>query len=129
VGAILKINYERPYGFYLVLRVDQTDQTDRVRALAGDGGRDASGRTTNNGLPILVHLSVERIGKNGAEPIINSIFSEQELEGFSGDAFYKIITVAMLKRGTYQVKIKALESVPELRSVSVHFKIHSAERK
>jgi hypothetical protein len=116
---------ERRYTFYLDLLYRPKDWQDmgRVRTLAGTGAyRD--GRQIDTGLAIPVRLSVDRVDGGGPRSILDGVFTRHDLEGFSADRFFKVITRIRLEPGRYWVRIEALDNIPELDGTPVHLDIH-----
>jgi hypothetical protein len=103
------------------LKRDRQNQ-ERVRKLAGTGAyRD--GRQVDIGLAIPVRLRIERIGNNDASSIFDRMFTNHDLEGTTADYFSKLITRVRLEPGRYRARVEALENVPELEDISVHFNL------
>jgi hypothetical protein len=95
---------------------------ERVRKLAGTGAyRD--GRQIDTGLAIPVRLRIERIGDNDASSIFDRMFTNHDLEGTTADYFSKLITRVRLEPGRYRARMEALENIPELEDISVHFNV------
>lgn len=117
------------YGFYLDLHFAANDPQDRARifALAGNG-ETRSGHRVNNGLPIPVKLTVRHADKDAGPPLFDAIVPEQELEGYSATYFAKSITGLSLPPGLYSVRVDALQDIPDLGSVEVHFDVHPPSR-
>src|SRR5262245_25693734 len=114
----------KTYTFYLNLFFREGDRQnkERVRKLAGTGAyRD--GRQIDTGLPIPVRLRVERIGNNGASSILDRTFTDHDREGMAADHFSKLITRIQLEPGRYRARVEALENIPELEDISVHFSL------
>jgi len=112
----------KTYTFYLNLHFREGDSQnkERVRKLAGTGAyRD--GRQIDTGLAIPVRLRVERIGNIGASSIFDRMFTNHDLEGTAADHFSKLITRIRLEPGRYRARVEALENIPELEDISVHF--------
>src|SRR5262249_21348327 len=98
------------------------ENRERVRKLAGTGAyRD--GRQVDTGSAIPVRLHVERIGNDGTSSILDKMFTNHDLEGMTADYFSKIITRIRLAPGRYRARVEALENIPELADISVHFNL------
>jgi Domain of unknown function (DUF5625) len=124
VEAEFSVATRKTYTFYLNLYFMEGDgQTkERVRKLAGTGAyRD--GRQIDTGLAIPVRLRVERIGNNGASSILDRMFTDHDREGMAADHFSKLITRIRLEPGPYRARVEALENIPELEDISVHFNL------
>jgi Domain of unknown function (DUF5625) len=127
-GSVVKAEFsvatKKAYTFYLTLYFKEEDRQskERVRKLAGTGAyRD--GRQIDTGLAIPVRLGVERIGNNGALSILDRMFTDHDLEGMAADHFSKLITRIRLEPGRYGARVEALENIPELEDISVHFNL------
>jgi hypothetical protein len=146
VEAEFSVATTRTYTFYLNLHFREGDQDrvpagkavltqqelkllkrdrqnkERVRKLAGTGAyRD--GRQIDTGLAIPVRLRIERIGNNDASSIFDRMFTNHDLEGTTADYFSKRITRIRLEPGRYRARVEALENIPELEDISVHFNL------
>src|SRR5258705_882024 len=110
------------YTFHLDLRYTEGDsqERERLRALAGTG-QYRDGRQINTGLPIPVRLRVDRIDKNGVSSILDSVFTDHDLESHGWNHFSKLIRRIRLQPARYRARIEALENIPELQGVPVHF--------
>jgi hypothetical protein len=125
--AEFSIATSKTYSFYLNLHFTKGDRqsTERVRRLAGTGGyRD--GRQVETGHAIPVRLRAERIGNNGASSILDRVFTDHDLEAMAADHFSKIVTRIRLEPGRYRARVEALENIPELEDIPVHFNLHVA---
>ena len=95
---------------------------ERVRKLAGTGAyRD--GQQIDTGLAIPVRLRIERIGNNDASFIFDRMFTNHDLEGTTADYFSKLITRVRLEPSRYRARMEALENIPELEDILVHFNV------
>jgi hypothetical protein len=124
VEAEFSVATRKTYTFYLNLyfREGDAQNKERVRNLAGTGAyRD--GRQIDTGLAIPVRLRVERIGNNGASSILDRMFKDHDREGMAADHFSKLITRIRLEPGPYRARVEALENIPELEDISVHFNL------
>jgi len=134
-GAIvttnLHVNFAAYYTVYLNLYFDKGNPEDRshVAALAGSGATSKSGQRLDNGLEIPVELTIVRKKDNQTNLILDDHFKTDELGGFTADHFAKVITGIRLDPGRYEIKIAALQDVPELRDVPVRFDVHIRPRK
>src|SRR5215510_918685 len=127
VEAEFSVAARKTYTFYLNLYFTKGDgrHTERVRKLAGTGAyRD--GRQVDTGLAIPVRLHVEHIGDNGVTSILDKVFTNHDLEGTTADYFSKIIARIRLEPGRYRARVEALENLPQLEDISVHFNLHVA---
>jgi hypothetical protein len=127
-GAVVEAEFSvattKTYTFYLNLYFRDGDRQNKehVRKLAGRGAyRD--GRQIDTGLAIPVRLRVERIGNSGASSILDRMFTDHDLEGMAADHFSKLITRVRLEPGRYRARVEALENIPELEDISVHFNL------
>jgi len=124
VEAEFTVATRKTYTFYLNLhfRAGNGQNKERVRKLAGTGAyRD--GRQIDTGLSIPVRLRVEQIGNNGVSSILDGVFADHDLEGMTAHYFSKIMTRIRLEPGRYRATMEALENVPELEDISVHFNL------
>jgi hypothetical protein len=122
--AEFSVATSKTYTFYLNLhfREGNGQNKERVRKLAGTGVyRD--GRQTDTGLAIPLRLRVERIGNNGASSILDRAFTDHDFEGMAADHFSKLMTRIRLEPGQYRARVEALENIPELEDISVHFNL------
>jgi hypothetical protein len=113
------------YTFYLGLYFREGDHQDRDRVgkLAGTG-QYRDGRQIDTGLAIPVRLRVERIGESRASSVLDSVFTDHDVEGRSADHYSKAITRIRLEPGRYRTTVQALENIPELEGIPVRFGIH-----
>jgi hypothetical protein len=120
----------KSYTFYLDLHFREGDGQDRnrVSTIAGTGQRDRTGQDVNRGLPIPVRLSVGRVGAEAEWSVLDNVFVNHRLEGYSADNYSKIIAGALLEPGTYRVRVEALQDIPELDDVPVSFDVHVRPR-
>jgi len=114
----------KTYTFYLNLHFREGDSQnkERVRKLAGTGAYQ-DGRPAETGLAIPVRLRIERIGNNGASSVLDRVFTDHDLEVMAADHFSKLITRVRLEPGRYRARMEALENIPELEDISVHFNV------
>jgi hypothetical protein len=122
--AEFSVATRKTYTFYLNLHFTRGNRQDaeRVRKLAGTGAyRD--GRQVDTGLAIPVRLRVERLGNSGASSILDKVFTDHDLEAMAADHFSKIMTRIRLEPGRYRARVEALENIPELVDISVHFNL------
>ena len=106
----------------LYFRKGDGQNREHVNKLAGTGAyRD--GRQIDTGLAIPVRLRVERIGNNGASSILDRMFTDHDREGMAADHFSKLVTRIRLEPGRYRARVEALENIPELEDISVHFSL------
>jgi len=127
VDAQFSVAASKTYSFYLNLHFTKGNHQDaeRVRKLAGAGAYQ-HGRQLETGLAIPVRLRVERIGNNGTSSILDKVFTDHDREGMAADHFSKIMTRIRLEPGRYRARVEALENIPELADILVHFNLHVA---
>jgi hypothetical protein len=126
-----QFHVSRADGYTLYLNLDfkegDADDRDRVRKLVGSSGYDGTGpgaRQIDPGLSIPVRLSVGRVDAGKTWSVLDDVFTDHRLEGYSATDYSKIITEVRLERGDYRVRIEALADIPELSGRPVHFDIH-----
>jgi Domain of unknown function (DUF5625) len=124
VEAEFSVATSKIYTFYLNLRFREGNgqNKERVRKLAGTGAYQ-DGRRVETGLAIPVRLRIERIGNNGASSVLDRVFTDHDLEVMAADHFSKLITRVPLEPGPYRARVEALENIPELEDISVHFNL------
>jgi len=128
-GSVVEVQFRVPkayaYSFFLDLQYKEGDRQDRdrVQQLAGTGGYDSNQRPINTGLAIPVRLIVERIGNDGSKPILDSVFTDHELNGYGSGRYSKRIIRVRLEAGRYRARIEALENIRQLEGVPVHFAV------
>ena len=133
-GTVLETQFRalttKHYTFYLDLHFPEGDRQarERVRKLSGTGQYNKSGpgaRQIDTGLPIPIRLSVGRADDPDSEwSIINDVFIHHDLESYSANSYRKIIAGALFARGTYRVRVEALQDIPELSDIPVTFVMH-----
>src|SRR5262245_10184590 len=128
-GAVVDTEFYVPttmtYTFRLDLRYPEGDRQERERlsALAGTG-QYRDGKQINTGLPIPVRLRVERIDQGGASSVLDSVFTDHDLESYGWGHFAKLMTRIRMQPARYRARIEALEDIPQLAGVPVYFGIY-----
>ncbi|OGI38522.1 MAG: hypothetical protein A2140_07360 [Candidatus Muproteobacteria bacterium RBG_16_62_13] len=121
VTTELRITEHRVYWFDLRLGFKEHDHEDRnrVKKLAGSGGRDKFGKPLDYGLSIPVRLNISAIDSSGERIIYNKEVRKEEMAGYGANLYSKRIDRVELRPGLYRVTIKSLQDIPELAETPV----------
>jgi hypothetical protein len=129
----LRVVEHRSYIFSLALGAKKgasMDDVERIRKLAGESGRDKSGKQPWGGkllwpgIPIPVKLKVSVIESSGQRIIYDKEIHEMEKIGVSSRGFIKLIDSIELKHGLYRIDIQSLKDIPELDGSPITFGIY-----
>jgi hypothetical protein len=93
------------------------------RMLIGSAERKG-GRQINTGRAIPVRLKVERLGNNGGRPFLTMCSRTTIAKATAQTILRKSLRAIRLEPGRYRVRVEALENIPDLEGIPVHFDIH-----
>jgi hypothetical protein len=128
-GATAEVEFDatlaKTYVFYLNLHYKRGDGQDqeRVSQQVDSWSASLNGKSARRAPPLPVHLTLSRL-TTGASTVLDRTFVQHRLDGHGVDYFAEVITSVHLEPSHYRARIEALEDVPALQTIPVHFDVH-----
>lgn len=125
VETEVRIVEEKEYRFVLMFMFTKGDieGEKRVKKLAGGGGVDYNGKSTEPGIPMLLRFKIDIIDSAEEKGLLDQEISELRLSEHASDHYSKRIVYLSLKPGHYRLSAESLKDVPELIGTPVFFQV------
>lgn len=99
------------------------EDASRLTKLAGQFGRDKSGKLVRPGISIPLKLQVSVIDAAGERIVYDKKVHEEEMLSNGGMGIEKLIDSIELKPGRYRISVQSLKDIPELAENPISFGI------